>query len=272
MQSLVYPVLGSQTCLPFYLSGIGVAEPEYHLEREKGLVSHQILFTRKGEGYIYVDGQRYHAQPGNIFYIAPRIPHKYHPVHGDWTTCWVVFRGDYLDMLMKRMGFPEYICRDMTDISVPERVFERLLAAAGNSAGGQEDCSALLYEYIMNVHKILFNSVDSETGGFVERSLVYMDGHYSEDISLEVLSDLCEVSKQHFCRVFKGKTGMRPMEYLARKRILEAKVLLSSTDISVGEIGQSVGYRDLTYFGMVFKKYEGVSPSEFRKTRMSVVL
>ena len=272
MQSVVYPVLGSQTCLPFYLSGIGIAEPEYHVVRDCGLVSHQILYTKEGEGYIHVEGQQYHAVPGNIFYIAPGIPHEYFPVDGQWTTCWTVFRGDYLEMLMKRMGFPEYVCKDTADISVLERGFGRLLAAAASRAGGQEACSGLLYEYIMNVRSILFSGAEAGAGGFVEQSLVYMDAHYPEDISLEELSGLCQVSKQHFCRVFKEKIGMRPMEYLARKRILEAKVLLCGTNASVGEIGQSVGYNDLTYFGMVFKKYEGVSPSEFRKTRMSVVL
>lgn len=272
MQNVVYPVLGSQTCLPFYLSGIGVAEPEYHVVREEGLVSHQILYTRKGEGYIYVKGQRYHARPGNIFYVAPGIPHEYRPVDGEWTTCWMVFRGDYLEMLMKRMGFPEYICKDTADISGLESSFGRLLTAAGNSASGQEDCSSRLYEYIMNVRRILFNSAGYGAEGFVERSLAYMDRHYPEDISLDVLAGLCGISKQHFCRVFKAKMGMRPMEYLARKRILEAKVLLSGTDTCVGEVGRSVGYDDLTYFGMVFKKYEGVSPSRFRKTRKSAVL
>ncbi len=272
MQSVVYPVLGSQTCLPFYLSGIGVAEPEYHIVRENGLVSHQILYTKEGEGYIRVGGQEFHAGPGNILYISPGVPHEYCPVDGQWTTCWTVFRGDYLGMLMERMGFPEYVCKDTADISVLERGFERLLSAAESRAGGQEACSGLLYEYVMNVRSILFAGAEAGTGRFVERSLVYMDAHYPKDISLEELAVLCGVSKQHFCRVFKEKVGMRPMEYLARKRILEAKILLCGTDISVTDIGRSVGYDDLTYFGIVFKKYEGVSPSEFRKTRVSVVL
>ena len=42
----IYPILGKQKCLPFYLSGVGVAEPEYHVRREEGLVSHQLLYTK----------------------------------------------------------------------------------------------------------------------------------------------------------------------------------------------------------------------------------
>ncbi|MEZ3424343.1 MAG: hypothetical protein K1W39_11615 [Lachnospiraceae bacterium] len=45
MFNYIYPVIASQACYPFYLSGIGIASPEYHVIREEGLVSHQILFT-----------------------------------------------------------------------------------------------------------------------------------------------------------------------------------------------------------------------------------
>ena len=48
----IYPILGKQKCLPFYLSGIGIAEPEYHVKREDGLVSHQFLYTRSGRGNL----------------------------------------------------------------------------------------------------------------------------------------------------------------------------------------------------------------------------
>ena len=44
----IYPILGKQKCLPFYLSGIGIAEPEYHVIREEGLVSHQLHYTQSG--------------------------------------------------------------------------------------------------------------------------------------------------------------------------------------------------------------------------------
>ena len=43
----IYPILGKQKCLPFYLSGIGIAEPEYHVIREEGLVSHQLHYTQR---------------------------------------------------------------------------------------------------------------------------------------------------------------------------------------------------------------------------------
>ena len=56
------------------------------------------------------------------------------------------------------------------------------------------------------------------------------------------------------------------MEYLTRRRLQEAKRLLTETDIPVAEIGMQTGFSDPGYFSTVFRKYEGVSPIEYRKS------
>ena len=60
---------------------------------------------------------------------------------------------------------------------------------------------------------------------------------------------------------------MRPLEYIARRRIAQAKSLLLNTDTEIGEIGRLVGYEDRNYFSIVFKKLEGVSPRDYRRSR-----
>ena len=106
----------------------------------------------------------------------------------------------------------------------------------------------------------------------MDGAVSYIEKHYGEDISLQNLAEICGVSTQHFCRLFREEMGMRPMEYVARKRISEAKVALYDSDASIAQIGQKVGYADPNYFGIVFKKYEGISPREFRKRRKNVRL
>ena len=63
---------------------------------------------------------------------------------------------------------------------------------------------------------------------------------------------------------------MRPMEYISQKRIAKAKTLLTESVMAIGDIARAVGYSGLTYFGMVFRKYEGISPAAFRKKRVSL--
>lgn len=272
MLNAIYPVIGKQRCFPFYLTGVGISSPEYHITRTEGLNSHQILFTKEGEGELFVDNHSFRIKEGCVFYIMPGVPHEYYPLNGSWSTCWVVFQGSCLTELMRDLEFPSYICRKVTNIQPIRRCFENIYAAAGNPVRGDEKCSLLLYEYIMAARRALFLDTDTSCpGSVIDNGLIFMNEHYNRDISLEKLAGLCHISPQHFCRVFRLETGMRPMEYLTQKRILEAKVLLCNTDKSIAEIGRQTGYEDPTYFGMVFKKCEGMSPSQYRKARISVI-
>ena len=265
----IYPILGKQKCLPFYLSGVGVAEPEYHVRREEGLVSHQLLYTKSGKGHLLVGGGSYALEPGSLFYLGPGIPHEYYPVKdGEWTTCWVVFRGEYLAELLKGLGFEGFVYdKDIVNEKI-EKIFHQILKAAKDPIHGDERCSMLLYEYIVNIRQAL--QENQKYGGhgakdILRRVVVYINENYADDITLEKLAGMSGVTKQHFCRVFKEQMRMRPMEYLARRRMAVARNMLLTTEDSIAQIGEAVGYDNPTYFGMVFKKYEGITPTDCRK-------
>lgn len=267
----IYPILGRQKCLPFYLTGIGIAEPEYHVIRETGLISHQLLYTKNGRGVLIVDGVSYPQEEGSLFYLAPGTAHEYYPIsENEWTTCWLVFRGDYLTELMKTIGFDRFAYgREIINEEI-EKIFYQMLSAVNAPLDGDERCSLLVYEYIIAVRRTLLSKDKNRKqgqGSILEKALVYMNENYSSDITLDELAKLGGVTKQHFCCVFKEKMQMRPMEYLARKRVSSARSLLISTSLSISEIGNLVGYHNLTYFGIVFKKYEGISPCDCRRHR-----
>lgn len=124
----------------------------------------------------------------------------------------------------------------------------------------------------MLLYRLFEEPETKKAGSFLDEALRYMENHYREDITLQKLSEISGVSKQYFCKIFKGKMNMRPLEYLARKRVSKAKVMLYNSDKSILEIGKSVGYHDPTYFGVVFKKYEGISPTMYRNSREVTVM
>lgn len=264
----IYPILGKQKSLPFYLSGVGIADPEYHVVRESGLISHQLLYTRSGAGSLVVDGVHYPQKTGSLFYLAPGIPHEYFPlVEDQWSTCWVVFRGEYLTELLRKMGLERFACHEDLINEDITKIFKQILLAAKDPIMGDERCSILVYEYLLAVRQAFMEQEqygNRTEGSILEKAIHYMNDHYEADITLEELAQISGVSRQHFCRIFKAKMKMRPMEYLARKRISVARGLLVSTKLSVAEVGEAVGYNSLTYFGMVFKKYEGISPTDCR--------
>lgn len=99
----------------------------------------------------------------------------------------------------------------------------------------------------------------------IEEVADYISSHYSENINLDELSELFYMSKYHLCRTFKKYTGYTINEYININRVMQAKKLLTDTNISISKIAEKTGYQSLTNFGKVFKQYMGKRPTEFRK-------
>lgn len=93
---------------------------------------------------------------------------------------------------------------------------------------------------------------------------VWVRQHYAEDIALEEVADSMGMSPFYFSRQVKALTGKTFLEYFTDYRIEKAKKRLRSTELSVGEIGRSVGYPDSNYFAKVFKRTTGCTPSVYR--------
>ena len=93
----------------------------------------------------------------------------------------------------------------------------------------------------------------------------YMQEHISEEISLSVLADEFHLNSQYISQLFKNEIGVGFLAYLTNIRIEKAKKLLLSTSLSVTEIAEHTGYSDYRVFTKVFKKTEGITPSQFRR-------
>ena len=89
--------------------------------------------------------------------------------------------------------------------------------------------------------------------------------HLDEDISVEALAALVDLSPFHFSRVFKQATGMTPLQFVTRERITLAQQFIRETSRSLIEIGLEVGYTSPSYFAQVFRRVVGVTPTEFRR-------
>lgn len=98
-----------------------------------------------------------------------------------------------------------------------------------------------------------------------ETSLRVLIGqHYTEDLTLDAAAESMGMSSFYFSRQVKVTTGHTFLEYFTAYRIDKAKGLLQSTDMSVSDIGHSVGYAEPNYFLKVFKRVTGCTPSTYR--------
>lgn len=96
-----------------------------------------------------------------------------------------------------------------------------------------------------------------------KKTLGYIEEHYSEDLSLENLADICNMNSNYFCRAFKELIGKTPMEYLNYYRIESACELIATTSMTLIDIAMNCGFNDYSYFIKVFKKYKGTTPHKY---------
>lgn len=97
------------------------------------------------------------------------------------------------------------------------------------------------------------------------KAIAYMKVHFREPINLEFIAEKCGLSTSYFSRKFKEQTGENYIDVLTEVRIREAQKLLGTTDLSVMEILEEVGYCDDKHFRKLFHKVTGLKPMEYRK-------
>ena len=93
----------------------------------------------------------------------------------------------------------------------------------------------------------------------------YMQEHLSEDVSLHILSEEFHLNSQYISQLFKNEIGVNFLTYLTNIRMEHAKKLLLSSSLSIAEVSEQSGYGDYRVFTKVFKKSEGITPSQYRR-------
>lgn len=93
----------------------------------------------------------------------------------------------------------------------------------------------------------------------------YLQEHLSEDVSLTLLAEEFHLNPQYISQLFKNEIGVNFLAYLTNIRMEKAKKLLLSTALSITDIAERSGYSDYRVFTKVFKKSEGVTPSQYRR-------
>lgn len=107
--------------------------------------------------------------------------------------------------------------------------------------------------------------VKGDKSKYVLEALNYISEHYNDnDISITPIAHSLGVSESHLSHTFKKETSYTIVNYLTQYRIHIAMKLLQDCRRKVYEVAELVGYRDVTYFGSIFKKLTGMSPSEYQ--------
>ncbi|MDO5136542.1 MAG: response regulator [Eubacteriales bacterium] len=116
-----------------------------------------------------------------------------------------------------------------------------------------------------NVCRGMATTKEKESESVVAKARAYIDENYQKDISLDEVSRLVDISPYYFSKLFKQEQGEGFVEYLTRTRMGRALQLLKNPRYSIKEVCGMCGYSDPNYFSRIFKRYEGLTPSEYRE-------
>ncbi len=132
--------------------------------------------------------------------------------------------------------------------------------------------SELLYSLLINLSLQISRVSDQEkvqNNPTVSLIISYLEEHYSENISLADLSEALEKTPEYLCSVFRKSLQLTIIEELTNIRITHARnMLVEYPEKNASEIGYLCGFQSPSYFGKVFKKKCGVSPSEYRLKKL----
>lgn len=101
----------------------------------------------------------------------------------------------------------------------------------------------------------------------VLKSIKYIEENYNQDISMEEAAGAVFMNPAYFSQLFKREVGIGFKEYLTNYRIEKAKLLLKQPFLKINDVANLVGYRDIGYFGRIFKARTGYTPSEYKETK-----
>lgn len=119
-------------------------------------------------------------------------------------------------------------------------------------------------DHVNQAHFSVFNGLNQHGDQLILSAQDYIEAHYSEDISVERVAGLVNMSKRNFIRRFKQAVQTTPLEYIQRVKIEAAKKALERGQKNIQALTHQVGYSDSKTFRSVFKRLTGVTPQDYR--------
>lgn len=142
---------------------------------------------------------------------------------------------------------------------------EEVIAESGKN---MESAIAYAKKMISQAIEIRDQNSGNKNRSILKTAVDFIDSHYmEEDISLNTVANVANVSSNHFSALFSQNMGQTFIEYLTTLRMNKAKELLRCTGMRSSEIAGEIGYKDAHYFSYLFKKTQGMTPSDYRKAR-----
>ena len=237
------------------------------------------------ELYFLVSGQRrylmkhtvFDVEPGNLLIIPKMHLHRATSTNQTGYDRYVLYFSERQAGKLANLIGSDALNEMITGgcIKLPGFVSKQILKDMEQIRLELESPSAITDAAVTHLfHGIMLNALRygskkehliGESADKVQMIAKYISEHYSEDITLSMAANMAYLEKTYFSKRFKHLTGFGFQEYLLHTRILAAEKLLLESTLSISKISEGCGFSCSNYFGDVFRRYKGISPTEFRR-------
>lgn len=233
-----------------------------------------IHIVLEGKGYYSINNQKYYLESGQGFIIPPGVSTFYQANNENpWSYIWLGVGGDKIEDYFQKLGL--YNNHFGFDVSNSEEfkalIFETLAYDSDNFID-----EIRLQKQTFRFIELLIKSISNKgatiktkkMNHYVIKAIKLISEDSYKNISVATISERLSLNPSYLSRLFKKEVGMSIKEYINHIRITTSNDLLTSTNYSIQEISEIVGFSTSQNFSKAFKKYHGITPTLYRKQRI----
>ncbi|HPN85064.1 MAG TPA: AraC family transcriptional regulator [Victivallales bacterium] len=226
-------------------------------------------FTLAGHGMLEYDGALQDVGPGQAMLLHIPHSHRYFlPRDSEsWDFVYFCFNGRELLRILREiehMNGP--VLEHGEDSSVLKQAELIFMKATRREIPDIFSASSLAYDFAMNLARETcpHHGKGEARPEFLKKISDYCMENMDSDISVDTLAEIAGYSRYHFSRIFKKHMGAPPAEFVNNLRLKQAILLLQTERLSIKEISERCGFRNISYFCQAFKREFGMSPGKFK--------
>lgn len=238
---------------------------------------YEIYFLVSGNRRYLMGHTVYDVTPGDLVFVPKKQLHRATSTNKTGYDRYVLYFSDrQAEMLSASMGEEAFTKLISSGCMVlPKHISEEICTALERIGRDISNPDAMTDAFVTHLLQgIILNaarygerrqSLAGESADKVQMVAKYITERYSQEITLVRAAQMACLEKTYFSKRFKHITGFGFQEYLLQTRILAAEQMLANTQFPVGMIAEKCGFSSGNYFGDVFQRYKGLSPSEYRR-------
>lgn len=253
----------------------------------------ELVIVLSGTAAHIVDNQQFYIKKGDVFVISNDTAHGYKSTD-DFCICNIMYRSSDLFTIVsdikKSPGFhalfvlEPYLSKDHSfesRLKLDVLEFEKISAIITQlineyqkkDEGWQTFVHANFITLVVLLSRLYTMNEHIKSSDIINiaKPVSYIENHYTEQISIEVLAKMAHFSPRHFTRIFSETYHTTPYNYIKLLRIHHACTLLKRTSLSISNIALESGYNDSNYFSRLFRDCIGTTPKEYRANHSPLV-